>query len=435
MLALALLAGMAKGSLEPTRISLTAGWTRLDSIFSEYDTRFLLPRADARAEEFRRRMVAEGFPPTEAPSSQIQGVMYRSGVFSDALDAGVMVTDRFGAGLRCAVTANTYQQTRAKSFSSTGAGSLSYWGFWDTSTFLVQVMPGGWLEGGKDGAGGMAYRLGIYAGPAVFRLADNYDERKNDDQPLFSYKSEAYGVGYAAEFNLGTDFWLTDHWCLSLNGVWRLGKIGEVDYSSNVDTNNDGATDVRKGSAVRGNDNKVVPFDIGGWKVLAGITWSVGAPRRPLPRRADEPVRRAPASTERPPADRTNIAVMGLEAQGVSASDAGVISDILRGELVKTKAFNVVEKQNMDKVLAEQGFQQTGCTSSECAVKLGRVLNTRKIVVGSFGKLMGKNFISVRVIDVETGNADFSDDAKGDTVEDVIAGVRRIAGTMAVEVR
>jgi hypothetical protein len=48
---------------------------------------------------------------------------------------------------------------------------------------------------------------------------------------------------------------------------------------------------------------------------------------------------------------------------------------------------------------------------------------------------MGKNFISVRVIDVESGNADFSDDAKGETVEDVIAGVRRIAATMAAEVR
>ncbi|MEK7766930.1 MAG: CsgG/HfaB family protein, partial [bacterium] len=62
-----------------------------------------------------------------------------------------------------------------------------------------------------------------------------------------------------------------------------------------------------------------------------------------------------------------NVAVSDFQADGVSSSDASVIANLLRGELVKSGMFNVVEKKNMDKVLAEQAFQQTGCTTQECA--------------------------------------------------------------------
>jgi len=123
------------------------------------------------------------------------------------------------------------------------------------------------------------------------------------------------------------------------------------------------------------------------------------------------PPRRKPGSM--------NVAVAELSPQNVSAGDAAVISDILRGELVRLGAFAVVEKQNMDKILAEQGFQQTGCSSEECAVKLGKILNVHRMVVGSFGKLLDSYLLNARVIDVETGRVIYADRAAGRTVEDL----------------
>lgn len=129
------------------------------------------------------------------------------------------------------------------------------------------------------------------------------------------------------------------------------------------------------------------------------------------------------------------MAVMDLKAESVSASDAAVISSLLRGELVKTGRFKLVEKSQMYKVLAEQAFQQTGCTDSDCAVKLGKMLSVQLMVVGEFGKLMGQSFTNVRVVNVETAEVVYADKAKGataDEMESAIGGMaRRIAGLEA----
>jgi len=152
--------------------------------------------------------------------------------------------------------------------------------------------------------------------------------------------------------------------------------------------------------------------------------------REPEPK--PEPVAAAPA---RPAGQKLNVAIADLAAQGVSASDAAVMADILRSEMVKTGQFNVIEKQNMDKVLAEHAFQQTGCTSEECAVKLGKLLNVQRMAVGSFGKLLDSYFLNVRVVDVETGAVIFGDSVEGSKVSDLKAGVKELAAKLAKQIR
>jgi TolB-like protein len=126
-----------------------------------------------------------------------------------------------------------------------------------------------------------------------------------------------------------------------------------------------------------------------------------------------------------------NIAVSDLEPQGVSASDAAVIADMLRGELVKTGEVNVLERQNMQKVMAEQAFQQTGCTSAECAVKLGKLLNVNKIVTGSVGKLGDMYFVNVRIVDVETASMIWSDRAEAKVVSALAREIPSLAQRLA----
>ena len=77
--------------------------------------------------------------------------------------------------------------------------------------------------------------------------------------------------------------------------------------------------------------------------------------------------------------------------------------------LVNSGKFNVIEKNNMDKVLAEQGFQNSGCSSADCAVQMGKILNVKTIIVGSCGKLLGKYVVTLNSIDVETSKIIYSD--------------------------
>ena len=126
-------------------------------------------------------------------------------------------------------------------------------------------------------------------------------------------------------------------------------------------------------------------------------------------------------------AGKMNVAVSDLSAEGVSQSDASIIADWLRGALVSTGTYTVVERSAMQKILSEQAFQQTGCTSQECAVKLGKVLNVQRMVVGSFGKFIDSYVLNVRVVDIESGQVVYSDSANGSTTKEVEANIKALA--------
>lgn len=100
---------------------------------------------------------------------------------------------------------------------------------------------------------------------------------------------------------------------------------------------------------------------------------------------------------------KTNIAVADFAGQGVEASTAAVITDRLRSELFNTGTVSVLERTQMQEILKEQGFQQAGCTSDQCAVETGQMLGVKFMVVGSIG-LVGHTYtIASRLIDVSTG--------------------------------
>jgi tetratricopeptide (TPR) repeat protein len=57
----------------------------------------------------------------------------------------------------------------------------------------------------------------------------------------------------------------------------------------------------------------------------------------------------------------------------------------------------------MEEILQEQGFQQSGCTSNECIVEVGRLIGVEKIVGGSISKVGNLYSVSARIVSVETG--------------------------------
>ncbi|MBI5574536.1 MAG: IPT/TIG domain-containing protein [Elusimicrobia bacterium] len=99
----------------------------------------------------------------------------------------------------------------------------------------------------------------------------------------------------------------------------------------------------------------------------------------------------------------TNLAVADFAGKNVSQADASIVTDFLRTELVNMRKFNIVEKGNMDKILAEAAFQQTGCTEVGCAVQIGKVLNVGQMIIGTLSKLVDTYHVTVSLVDVETG--------------------------------
>ncbi len=59
------------------------------------------------------------------------------------------------------------------------------------------------------------------------------------------------------------------------------------------------------------------------------------------------------------------------------------IADMLVTELVRNGTFSVIERKQLDRVLGEQNFQQSGRADASTAARLGRLLGVDAIIIGS----------------------------------------------------
>ncbi len=101
--------------------------------------------------------------------------------------------------------------------------------------------------------------------------------------------------------------------------------------------------------------------------------------------------------------ENKSIAVLDIQGNGISLVEARTLSDELRTNFFQMEIYNVVERGNMEAILNEQGFQQSGCTTSECVVEAGQLLGVQKMVAGSVGKIGSLYNVNLRMFDVETG--------------------------------
>lgn len=111
------------------------------------------------------------------------------------------------------------------------------------------------------------------------------------------------------------------------------------------------------------------------------------------------------------------LAVMNLDAKGVSQVESEVLSEKLRSHILRvvetpkyrsmknSVPYELVERTQMDKIFDQFNIQNTGCVSDSCAVELGKMLGTDRIIIGQVG-LVGKTYsVSARIVDIETSKA------------------------------
>lgn len=117
-----------------------------------------------------------------------------------------------------------------------------------------------------------------------------------------------------------------------------------------------------------------------------------------------------------------NIAVNDLVGQGVDSTTTAVISERIRAELTGTNGFRVMERSQMEAILREQNFQQSGCTGNSCAVEIGQLLGVDHLVMGSIG-MVGRSYtLTLRMVNAGTGEVvqTVSEDCRC-PIEDVLA--------------
>lgn len=104
--------------------------------------------------------------------------------------------------------------------------------------------------------------------------------------------------------------------------------------------------------------------------------------------------------------DKETVAILDFEGRGISQMEAQTLTDRFTSELASTNAMVLVERNQMKEILDEQGFQQSGCTSAECAAEVGALLGVQHMIAGSFGKLGNSYTIDAKMFSVESGKTE-----------------------------
>ena len=74
-----------------------------------------------------------------------------------------------------------------------------------------------------------------------------------------------------------------------------------------------------------------------------------------------------------PQETQTTLAVLDFEGRGINTLEAATLTDRFTSEIGKTEAMVLVDRTMVEEILKEQGFQQSGCTTDECAVISGTI--------------------------------------------------------------
>ncbi|MEK6794259.1 MAG: CsgG/HfaB family protein [Spirochaetota bacterium] len=123
---------------------------------------------------------------------------------------------------------------------------------------------------------------------------------------------------------------------------------------------------------------------------------------------------------------KPRVAVLAFNAKGVSTLEAETVTELFSSELVSSRAFDVLDRANMDNILKEQQFQQTGCTETACAVKLGKLLNVEFMIYGSVMNVGDKFYVSANMINIETSKIEKSGKEIADSFKEINSAIRRL---------
>lgn len=101
------------------------------------------------------------------------------------------------------------------------------------------------------------------------------------------------------------------------------------------------------------------------------------------------------------------LAVLELDAKGgISLDQARILTDRIRAHVLQSQRYTVLEREKMQAILIEQGFQQSlnACGSNlNCSAELGKLLGVQYLISGGVSQLESIYILNLRILDVEKG--------------------------------
>ncbi|MCX5784670.1 MAG: hypothetical protein NTX59_03180 [Elusimicrobia bacterium] len=115
-------------------------------------------------------------------------------------------------------------------------------------------------------------------------------------------------------------------------------------------------------------------------------------------------VKTAKAADQKPVSENATIVVAPFEnGTGVTETQAEVFRNLFEAELVLTDAFEIIERQKLDFILAEKKIAYAGFSEDSAAGELGRLAGAELAVSGIVSKEAEKYLFTAKVVEVSSG--------------------------------
>ncbi len=101
----------------------------------------------------------------------------------------------------------------------------------------------------------------------------------------------------------------------------------------------------------------------------------------------------------------SSAGVISLESRHVDMDEI-TLGNILRNELIKINLFNVIDRYETMNACTALEVDPTTCIGRSCLVKVGQELKVEKMFTGSVDQYSGKIIITLRAIDVVSGEVE-----------------------------
>ena len=101
-----------------------------------------------------------------------------------------------------------------------------------------------------------------------------------------------------------------------------------------------------------------------------------------------------------------------------------LLSDYMRNSFINEGYFEVISREQLNRIMNEYKMEESGLTSESNAIELGKLLNAKNSVVGTIGKFGKVYVINIQLMDMETGKYIVAESIQADSKEDALKQIK-----------
>lgn len=103
---------------------------------------------------------------------------------------------------------------------------------------------------------------------------------------------------------------------------------------------------------------------------------------------------------------KPTLALFTFKNDSLPVEDLATYAEILKLELHHTKAFIIVEQNQIYELLNEKGYDKIDCITNDCAYEIGRLIGFKKAITGSLEINADTCIVNGELLNIETQSSE-----------------------------